>query len=158
MRRRSPSPRKSRHRSKRVVVDTSVLVAGISGFKETFIYGKNPSADLLHSWAEYQNFVWLISEDILTEYKNVLKRLRVRPHVVGKLVNLIRERAEEIKLRRSLPISPDPGDDPFCACAEQGNADFILTLNPKDFPQDRLKAIVIPIPPNRLTPYAIQGA
>jgi len=40
-------------------------------------------------------------------------------------------------------ISPDPGDDPFCLCAEQGRADFVVTLNPKDFPQDRLKATVV---------------
>ena len=58
-------------------------------------------------------------------------------------MNLIRERAEEVKVRTSTEISPDPGDDPFCLCAEQGKADFIVTLNPKDFPQDRLKATVV---------------
>jgi hypothetical protein len=58
-------------------------------------------------------------------------------------VNLIRERAEEVKIRTSTEISPDPGDDPFCLCAEQGRADFVVTLNPKDFPQDRLKATVV---------------
>jgi hypothetical protein len=52
------------------------------------------------------------------------------------------------KSRYSAEISPDPGDDPFCLCAEQGKADFIVTLNPKDFPQDRLKANVIA--PNQL--------
>ena len=40
-------------------------------------------------------------------------------------------------------ISPDPKDDPFCLCSEEGNADFIVTLNPKDFPQERLRAKVI---------------
>jgi len=43
----------------------------------------------------------------------------------------------------SLEISPDPKDDPFCLCSEEGNADFIVTLNPKDFPQERLRAKVI---------------
>jgi hypothetical protein len=47
-------------------------------------------------------------------------------------------------------ISPDPGDEPFCICAENGNADFIVTLNPDDFPQHKLRALVIapgdPIP------------
>jgi hypothetical protein len=28
-------------------------------------------------------------------------------------------------------------------CSEEGNADFIVTLNLKDFPQDRLKAKII---------------
>jgi NAD(P)-dependent dehydrogenase (short-subunit alcohol dehydrogenase family) len=47
------------------------------------------------------------------------------------------------EVRSSVAISPDPGDDPFCLCAEQGKADFILTLNPKDFPQKQLRARVL---------------
>jgi predicted nucleic acid-binding protein len=120
-----------------------VLVAGISGFREQFVFGRNPSADVLRRWAEQNNFVWLVTEDILDEYKEVLKRLRVRPNLIGRVVNLIRERAEEIKVRSSVEISPDPDDDPFCRCSEQGNADFIVTLNPKDFPEARLKANVV---------------
>ena len=84
----------------------------------------------------------------MDEYKEVLRRLRVRPHVIGRVVNLIRERAEEVKVRTSPEISPDPGDDPFCLCAEQGKADFIVTLNPRDFPQDQLTANVVS--PNEL--------
>ena len=33
------------------------------------------------------NFIWLITEDILDEYKEVLKRLRVRPNLIGKVIN-----------------------------------------------------------------------
>lgn len=136
-------PPKPKRRKPRVVVDTSVLVAGISGFREPFVPGRNPSADVLHRWAEKNHFVWLVTEDILDEYKEVLKRLRVRPNLIGRVVNLIRERAEEVKVLSSIEISPDPGDDPFCVCAERGKADFIVTLNPKDFPQERLRAKVI---------------
>ena len=118
-------------------------MAGVSGFREPFVSGRNPSADVLHRWAEKNNFVWLITEDILEEYKEVLKRLRVRPNLIGKVVNLIRERAEEVKVHASAQISPDPKDDPFCLCSEQGKADFIVTLNPKDFPEDRLKSKII---------------
>jgi len=135
--------RKARKRKPRAVVDTSVLVAGISGFREPFVSGRNPSADVLHKWAERNNFVWLINEDILEEYKEVLKRLRVRSNLIGNVINLIREWADEIKVSSSLELSPDPKDDPFCLCAEQGKADFIVTLNPKDFLQHRLKAKVV---------------
>jgi predicted nucleic acid-binding protein len=121
-----------------------VLVAGISGFREPFVPGRNPSADVLHQWAERNHFVWLITEDILDEYKEVLKRLRVRSSLIGKVINLIRERSEEVKVRPSIEISADPKDEPFCLCAEQGRADFIVTLNPKDFPADRLKSEVVP--------------
>ena len=137
-------PQKDRKRKPRAVVDTSVLVAGISGFREPFVSGRNPSADVLHEWAERNHFVWLITEDILDEYKEVLKRLRVRPYLIGKVINLIRERAEEIRTRSTVEISPDPEDDPFCLCSEQGKADFIVTLNPKDFPEDWLKAKIVP--------------
>lgn len=118
-------------------------MAGVSGFREPFVSGRNPSADLLHRWSERNNFVWLVTEDILEEYKEVLKRLRVRSSLIGRIVNLIRERAEEVRARSTVEVSPDPKDDPFCLCSEQGNADFIVTLNPKDFPQDRLKATVV---------------
>jgi predicted nucleic acid-binding protein len=124
-------------------VDTNVLVAGVSGFREPYARGRNPSADLLHDWAEKNDFTWLVTEDILDEYKEVLKRLKVRPALIGRIVNLIRERAEEVKARYATEISPDPKDDPFCVCAEQGKADFIVTLNPSDFPADRLKAAVL---------------
>jgi predicted nucleic acid-binding protein len=90
-----------------------------------------------------EQFVWLITEDILDEYKEVLKRLRVRPSVIGTVVNMIPERAEEVKVHASAQISPDPDDDPFCLCAESGRADFVITLNSRDFPQVRLKARVI---------------
>jgi predicted nucleic acid-binding protein len=110
-------PQKARKRKPRAVVDTSVLVAGISGFREPFVPGRNPSADALHRWAEDNNFVWLVTEDIFDEYKEVLKRLRVRSNLIGRVVNLIRERAEEVRARSTVGISPDPKDDPFCLCS-----------------------------------------
>jgi predicted nucleic acid-binding protein len=98
---------------------------------------------VLYRWAEKGDFVWLVTEEILDEYKEVLKRLGVRPSAIGAAINLIRERAEEVDVRVSGEISPDPQDDPFCLCSEDGHADFVVTLNPKDFPQERLKAKVI---------------
>ena len=113
------------------------------GFRKPYVRGKNPSADVLYKWAEKGNFVWLVTEDILDEYKEVLKRLRVRSTLIGAVINLIHERAEPVNVHGSFEISPDPKDDPFCLCSEEGNADFIVTLNPKDFPQERLRAKVI---------------
>ena len=136
-------PPKGRRHGPRVVVDTSVLVAGIAGFREPFVPGRNPSADVLHKWAEKNNFIWLITDDILDEYKEVLKRLRVRRNLIGRVISLIRERAAEVKARSSIEISPDPKDEPFCLCGEQGRADLIITLNLNDFPQERLRAKVV---------------
>ena len=94
-------------------------------------------------WVSEGHFTWLISADMVAEYKAVLTRLGVRPQVVGRIINLLREEAEEIHVPRIVEVSPDSGDDPVCACAEHGRADFIATLNKKDFPQRRLSARVI---------------
>jgi len=119
------------------------VVAGIAGFKSAEIAAKNPSANLLRDWIEGDTFVWLVSDEILLEYKRVLERLGVRRPLIGKIINLLREEAEPVPTSALPRISPDPGDDPFCGCAEAGRADFIVTLNPKDFPQTLLSAHVI---------------
>ena len=72
---------------------------------------------------------------------------------MGEVINLLREEAEFVDVRVTSDASPDPDDNPFCACAEQARAAFIATLNPKDFPQRKLRAKVIspgdPIPTTR---------
>jgi predicted nucleic acid-binding protein len=129
-----------------------VLVAGVSGFKPHALVA-NPSAHLIRTWVADGHFTWLISADIIAEYKAVLTRLGVRPQLVGRIINLLREEAEKIDVPSVAEVSPDPGDDPICACAEHGRADFIATLNKKDFPQRRLSAKVItpdqPLPTRR---------
>jgi len=129
-----------------------VLVAGIAGFKSWRVV-ENLSASFLRDWIEHATFTWLISEDIVSEYKGILTRLGVRRNLVGEVINLLREEAEFVDVRETSDASPDPDDNPFCACAEQARAAFIATLNPKDFPQRKLRAKVIspgdPIPTTR---------
>ena len=131
-----------REKLPRGVIDTSVLVAGVAGFKTTPVVG-NPSTSLLREWLEKGTFTWLVTEDILSEYKGVLTRLGVRRNLVGQIINLLREQAELVDVREASDLSPDPDDDVFRACAEQGRAAFIATLNRKDFPQKKLVAKVI---------------
>lgn len=131
-----------REKQSRGVVDTSVVVAGVAGFKSGRTV-ENPSASFLRDWLEHGTFVWLVTEEVLTEYKEVLTRLGVRRHLVGEIVNLLREEAEFVDVRKESDVSPDPNDNAICACAEQGGAAFIVTLNRKDFPQKKLVAKVI---------------
>jgi hypothetical protein len=81
-----PGPKRKRPRG---VVDTSVLVAGIAGLKSPQIAPKNPSANFLRNWIEGDTFVWLVSDEILLEYKRVLGSLGVRRPLIGKIVNLL---------------------------------------------------------------------
>jgi predicted nucleic acid-binding protein len=141
-----------RRKQPRGVIDTSVLVAGVAGFKSWRVV-QNPSASFLREWVEVGTFTWLVTEEILSEYKGVLSRLGVRRNLVGEIINLLREEAEFVTIRSENNFSPDPDDNVFCACAEQGRAAFIATLNKKHFPQKNLTAKVIspgdPIPTTR---------
>ena len=103
----------------------------------------NDSAKLIRDWIDHDTFVWLVNADILDEYKAVLERLRVRPALIGRIINLLGEEAEVVRSKGAIEAHPDPGDAPFWECAEHGRADFIVTLNPKDFPQGKLQAKVI---------------
>lgn len=67
----------------------------------------------------------------------------MRSHVIGRVINLLREHAEMVSPGPPLGLSPDPDDNHICDCAEYGKADCIVTLNAKDFPQDRLRSKVM---------------
>ena len=111
----SPKPWK---RPPRGVVDTSVLVAGVSGFRDD--PSDNPSASLLAGWTEAPTFVWLLTEEILSEYLEVLERLRVRS--ARTIVGLIREQGQLVRILKKIPDLPDRDDAPFCDCAESSGA------------------------------------
>lgn len=125
------------------MVDTSVLVAGVAGLRPIEMASPNSSAAMLRDWVENGTFIWLVTDEILLEYKTVLARLNVRRSTIGRIINLLSEEGEIIPVSSGANISPDPGDDPFCLCSEQGAADFLVTLNPRDFPQRLLSAHVI---------------
>jgi hypothetical protein len=85
---------KSSKRKQRAIVDTNVMVAGISGFRDQYVAGRVPSADLLHRRADEEHCVWLHSEDPLAEGTEVMKRLHVQSKAIGTLTNLSRERVD----------------------------------------------------------------
>jgi len=124
-------------------VDTSVLVAGIAGLKQSRHASNIASAQLLATWVERRHFVWLYSDDVFDEYQGVLSTKRVRRNLIGRIINMLRRKGERVTVGVPLNLSPDPDDNHICDCAEYGEADFIITLNPDDFPQDRLHARVV---------------
>ena len=132
-----------KRRKSRGVVDTSVLVAGVAGMKTSVHENSVASAKFVQRWVEQRTFVWLISDEILEEYREVLARLGVRGSLIGKIVNTLRAKGERVKSGPTRNLSPDRDDNHICDCAEYGDADFIVTLNPKDFPQASLRAKVI---------------
>jgi hypothetical protein len=83
-----------------------------------------------------KTFTWLVSEEILDEYKRVLGRLRVRRNRIGSIINLLRYRsiAEHRPTQQTIH---------FATAQRWAAPIFIVTLNPKDFPQERLHSRVI---------------
>jgi predicted nucleic acid-binding protein len=136
-------------RSPRGVIDTSVLVAGVAGFRSD--PPRTPSAVLLRDWCESPTFVWLVTDEILEEYLDVLTRLNVRG--ARNIARLIGEEAVHVQATVQIRGLPHEEDAHFAECAESGRADFLVTLNKKHFPQDRLSAMVIaptdPLPRQR---------
>jgi putative PIN family toxin of toxin-antitoxin system len=95
----------------RAVIDTNVLVSGMIA----------PSGnEALVLLAINQELVSpCFSAEILQEYEQVLCRPKFgfEAEEVESLLHLIRRRGELIQSASILPLSPDPGDDKFIACA-----------------------------------------
>lgn len=144
-----------KRRKSRGVVDTSVLVSGVAGMKDSVHESNVASAKFVQRWVEKRTFVWLISDEVLEGYREVLARLGVRRPLIGKIVNALGAKGEHVKPGPTRNLSPDPDDNHICDCAAYGDADFIVTLNPKDFPRSSLRAEVIgpgdPLPGRRTT-------
>lgn len=119
----------------RVVVDTSVVVRAAKAFRQQPPVPNTSELKLVLAWRDGPAvFTWLYSQPILTEYREILQRLKVPRDATGRFINLLSEAGEEIPETVQGAFSPDPKDDPFYHCALGGDADYIITDNVRDFP------------------------
>jgi putative PIN family toxin of toxin-antitoxin system len=122
----------------RAVVDTNVLVSAMIS---------SAGNEALLVMAINQGLLTpCFSDEILKEYSGVLCRPRFGfpAEEVDALLNLFRRRGDLLNPAPIVPISPDPGDDKFIACAVEGDADFLVTGNRRHFPQvSALRAKVV---------------
>jgi predicted nucleic acid-binding protein len=119
----------------RVVVDTSVLIRAARAFRQQPPVPNTPELRLVLAWRDDpETFTWLYSQEILAEYREILRRLKVPRHAAGRFINLLAEGGEEVLEPSAGEFSPDPKDDPFYHCALGGDADYIITDNVRDFP------------------------
>jgi predicted nucleic acid-binding protein len=118
----------------RLVIDTMVVIRAARAFRQQPPAPTSTELALVLAWLEDDAFVWLYSAEILDEYTEVLRRLKVPRQVVGRFVNLLRAGGELITPTERTAYSPDPKDDPFYHCALAGDADYIVTDNIRDFP------------------------
>jgi putative PIN family toxin of toxin-antitoxin system len=112
----------------RAVIDTNVLISGLlspSGNEALILLAVRQG--LLHP---------CFSEDILTEYRNVLARPKFGfpPDEIAALLAMFRNNGKLVQPAGSTFVSPDPADTKFLHCAQAGQAEFIVTGNKRDFP------------------------
>src|SRR5262249_49928146 len=127
-----------RRRLGRGVVDTSVVIRAARAFRQQPPQPNTPELQLVLAWRDDPEvFTWLYSQEILAEYREILRRLKVPRNGVGRFINMVSHNAEEVTDPATGEFSPDPKDDPFYHCALGGDADYIITDNVRDFPPVR---------------------
>ena len=107
----------------RVVLDTNILVSAL------LLQQGHPAA-IYRAWQE-GNFTLLTCAEQLDELRQTLRKPaiaeRIKPYKAGRLVNELRELAEDVGVLPRVQRSPDPTDDFLLAMSEAGKADYLVT-------------------------------
>ena len=105
----------------RVVIDTNILVSAA-------IAGRKPPSVI--TWVINQpDYEWVVSEEILAEYQEVLSRGKLKLTDVQKerWLDLIQCSTKLIDVSIEIDFPRDQKDAKFIACALSANADFLIT-------------------------------
>jgi putative PIN family toxin of toxin-antitoxin system len=107
----------------RVVLDTNILISAL------LVQVGNPAA-IYRAW-QVGLFTLLTCAEQLDELRATLRKpavaTRIKPYRAGRLVNQIKELAENIGSLPRVKRSPDPTDDFLLAVSEAGRADYLVT-------------------------------
>jgi len=129
----------------RVVLDTNVFISG-----GTISVG--PPSQIINHWRN-QDFIMVVSPQLLSEYEEVLSRPNVMKFTgltLQENAQYIREIADRAYITSGAltldVLINDPDDNMVLACAEEGMATHLVTGNRKDFPFIDYKGIHILTP------------
>ncbi|HZG40012.1 MAG TPA: putative toxin-antitoxin system toxin component, PIN family [Nodosilinea sp.] len=105
----------------KVVIDTNVLVSAV-------LRDREPEAVILFV-LEQDDFTWVVSDAILTEYRNVLarKRLGIPDLIQQHWLQLIGSMASIVSVDQTISFPRDPKDAKFLTCALFARAEFLVT-------------------------------
>jgi putative PIN family toxin of toxin-antitoxin system len=122
----------------KAVLDTNVVVS--AHLKERGLEA------LILELALSGRFDLVASPALLAEYEEVLRRPRFsfNPDAVSHSIEAIRDRALIVSPRRRLSVTRDPDDNMVLECASSGRADYVVTGNTRDFPQQFRGIYVVP--------------
>jgi len=124
----------------KLVIDTNVIISAI-------LKDRTPEQVILFI-AEQDEFEWIVSSDILTEYKAVIHRpkFKLPSDILEKWLILFHLRTTCIDVDIELDFPRDQKDAKFLTCAIAGSANFIITGD-KDFTEAQkiLETIIISV-------------
>jgi hypothetical protein len=110
----------------RAVLDTNVVIAAIRSGNP-----HSPTAEVIRRWLGAE-FALIYSRTIYREYARKLDELEAEPNKAAQFLDdvlrlgvRVSVRAEQIK-----PVTADPKDNVFVACALIGNATQLVTYDP----------------------------
>lgn len=120
----------------KIIVDTNIIVSAL--IKQ----GSNP--ELILSLVLSGKFVQIcISDDIFTEYREVLSYGKFKKHLdSGKIKTLLSQiKRVGLQINPHIPVteSKDLSDNKFLECALEAKADFLITGNIKHFPSKKFR-------------------
>ena len=123
----------------RVVIDTNVLVSAL--------LKPDSLPELILSLILEGEMVLCLSEPIVTEYEEVLRREKFRKldrRKVKTLLARLKSKAQWVEPGARLHVTRvDPEDNKFLECAQEAGADFFVTGNIKHFPSGKFKGTII---------------
>ena len=113
----------------KVVLDTNVIVSAHlkpDGLERSIL-----------NLALFEHIHLYISTDIFAEYAEALHRskLKIDADWADESLQLINAHAEAASPTGRLSVSPDEADNRFLECAEESEADYLVTGNKRHFPK-----------------------
>lgn len=105
----------------KVIIDTNILVSAA-------LRDRDPEAIILFV-IEQENYQWIVSTDILQEYKDVLsrKRLKLPDAIQQRWFYLLDNLTTEVIVEQTIDFPRDQKDAKFLVCALTTQADYLIT-------------------------------
>jgi putative PIN family toxin of toxin-antitoxin system len=105
----------------KVIIDTNVLISAA-------LRGRDPEAIVLFIVSS-PNFEWVVSEEILLEYKSVLdrKKLKLSDEIKQKWLRIFDTFTTVIDVNITIDFPRDPKDAKFLECAIASKAKYFIT-------------------------------
>jgi putative PIN family toxin of toxin-antitoxin system len=105
----------------KIIIDTNVLVSAV-------LRGREPRA-VVQFVVDNPDCEWIVSEEILTEYKEVLSRskFKLTTEIRSEWFEILDNLTTLFKVNVEIDFPQDTKDAKFLACAVAAEADFLIT-------------------------------